>query len=515
MANTTLTTGLIMSLPIPSTQTGPQYAIDINNCLTTVSQHDHTTGKGVPITQSSINITGALSFNNNNITALKSTIFQSQSAALPNTILGAIYEVNGELYYNSGTDGFPIPITSGHSVTGASGTITGLPSGSAGAAYNAGLTKFVFSSATNTPANIDAGAILVREVLLNSNAVTIQSPSSLASSYALTLPTGLPSTTKIVTFDGSGNLAASYTVDNSTINIVSSVIGVKSAGITETQIASSALGTGLQGGSGTILTVHADEVSLTTSGSPSGTVHVKDSGITTVKIADSNVTEAKLSSSVAGNGLSGGAGTPLAVNVDNLSLQIVSDILSVKIGGIIGSMIASAPNGVTGAKINQNTVTGGPTGNIGIATITGGGGGNIAGNTIQGNNIATNVNLEGTATRSGGPDPRNLIVSNTNAATNLAVIRLAFASNAGYLVGEGSGVSGTANATHTGTGIYDITFTTAFNSTPIAVACPASINVAAAVTAISTTTMTVKTNTCTTGSAVDSGFTIIVMGPRT
>ena len=44
-------------------------------------------------------------------------------------------------------------------------------------------------------------------------------------------------------------------VDSSTIEIVSDVVKVKAAGITETEIASSALGTGLLGGSGTVLSV--------------------------------------------------------------------------------------------------------------------------------------------------------------------------------------------------------------------------------------------------------------------
>lgn len=69
------------------------------------------------------------------------------------------------------------------------------------------------------------------------------------------------------------------------------------------------------------------------------TAKIADSNVTTAKIADANVTEAKLSASIAGGGLTGGAGTPLAINADNSTLEINLDILRVKDSGITNSKI--------------------------------------------------------------------------------------------------------------------------------------------------------------------------------
>lgn len=90
----------------------------------------------------------------------------------------------------------------------------------------------------------------------------------------------------------------------------------------------------------------ADGVTLEES---AGTLRVKDLGIstaklansavTTVKIADANVTADKLAAAVAGNGLTGGAGSALAVNVGT-GLEISSDAVRIA--------TAAAGNGLSG-----------------------------------------------------------------------------------------------------------------------------------------------------------------------
>jgi hypothetical protein len=56
--------------------------------------------------------------------------------------------------------------------------------------------------------------------------------------------------------------------------------------------------------------------------------------VDTARIDDGSVTEAKLSASVAGAGLVGGAGSPLAVNPDGSTLEIASDAVRVKDSGV-------------------------------------------------------------------------------------------------------------------------------------------------------------------------------------
>jgi len=95
------------------------------------------------------------------------------------------------------------------------------------------------------------------------------------------------------------------------------------------------------------------------------TAKIADLNVTTGKIADTAVTAAKIASAVAGSGLSGGAGTALAVNVDDSTIEINADTLRIKDGAItVGKLAAGvAISGPTGAT--------GPTGGVGATGPTG------------------------------------------------------------------------------------------------------------------------------------------------
>lgn len=85
------------------------------------------------------------------------------------------------------------------------------------------------------------------------------------------------------------------------------------------------------------------------------TAAIANSAVTTAKIADANVTADKIASAVAGNGLAGGAGAALSVNVDSSTIEINSDSLRVKDAGIVAAKLAS--NSVETAKIADAAVT--------------------------------------------------------------------------------------------------------------------------------------------------------------
>jgi hypothetical protein len=74
------------------------------------------------------------------------------------------------------------------------------------------------------------------------------------------------------------------------------------------------------------------------------TAKILDANVTTAKLASQAVTEAKLHTSVAGDGLAGGNGTALSVSVDDSTVEIATDSVQVKDGGI------------TGAKLNSDVV---------------------------------------------------------------------------------------------------------------------------------------------------------------
>lgn len=88
-------------LPTVSVTPGPTYATENNTAFTTVDSHDHSTGKGVQITPAGINITSDLEFNSNDATELRTTRFDSQSAALATgSDVGCFYNVNGAPTWN-------------------------------------------------------------------------------------------------------------------------------------------------------------------------------------------------------------------------------------------------------------------------------------------------------------------------------------------------------------------------------------------------------------------------------
>ncbi len=227
-----------MLLPIPTVgvSDGPEWATNINNCLDIIDTHDHSAGKGVQITPAGISINTDLPYGSNNATQLRTVRFSAQSAALAlSTDLTCLYAVNDDLYYNDG-QGNHVRITQSGSVAGSSGTITGLPSGTASASYNTGTGTFVFQSATNTAADLDGRSLKLRKSTVSSYALTLSPPNSLASDYTITLP-ALPGSTKILTIDNSGNMAASYGVDGSTIVVSSNILKVPDGGIGPAQLA--------------------------------------------------------------------------------------------------------------------------------------------------------------------------------------------------------------------------------------------------------------------------------------
>ena len=86
-------------------------------------------------------------------------------------------------------------------------------------------------------------------------------------------------------------------------------------------------GDGLSGGGGSALSVNVDDSTIEIN---SDNLRVKDAGITASKIA----------SAVAGNGLAGGGGSALSVNVDDSTIEINSDSLRVKDDGITYAKLA-------------------------------------------------------------------------------------------------------------------------------------------------------------------------------
>jgi hypothetical protein len=209
-----------MSLPVPivGVDPGPDWASNYNASLSILDQHNHSSGSGVQINQSGINLTAnattfdSLNFNTSNAYGLRSVKFVNQSSTLGlSTDVGSLYESGSNLYFNNGA-GVPVQLTSGNSIVGTAGSISGLPSGTASASYSGGT--FTFQSATSTPAAFNVGPITIGQQVASPNQITIQSPNSLSASYQLTLPTppaNFPAANNFLMITNTGNLSASNT----------------------------------------------------------------------------------------------------------------------------------------------------------------------------------------------------------------------------------------------------------------------------------------------------------------
>lgn len=219
---------------------GPNYAIQLNQSLSLIDQHDHSFGKGVQITPSGININSTLPLNNNVLSGVQAVVLQAQGSAI--TSLQSLSAAPGsggsvtDLFFTDGS-GNTIQITKSGIVNSTAATIPG-------ESYSAGTFTWTQtqSSLPTTPANFDIGSITLRpNTAATTQGITLTPPST--GSYSINFPTTVPASQKIVTLDNSGNLEANYDVDNSTLTISSNTIKVANNGITSTQIANNTITT--------------------------------------------------------------------------------------------------------------------------------------------------------------------------------------------------------------------------------------------------------------------------------
>lgn len=260
-----------MGLPIPvvGIAPGPEYATDVNASLTLVDQHNHSAGYGVQITPNGLNINIDLPINSNNLTLIRTLRFFPQITTPSNpTDLGVLYETGVDLYFIDGA-GNNVRITQSGGIAGSPGSISNLVS-PASASYVLATSTFVWESDVNTPANLDAASILLRNLVANSNALTLSPPSAMGSNYTLVLPS-LPPQQNIMTLDAAGNMSAQWNVDNTTVQVVSNLIGVKPASIGFTQLSAPGQGTSSSTGTVNITStsfVEITAVNITTTGGP-------------------------------------------------------------------------------------------------------------------------------------------------------------------------------------------------------------------------------------------------------
>lgn len=259
-----------MSLPVPvvGTDSGPDWANNLNACLSILDQHNHSSGSGVQIQPAGLNINSNLTFQNNQATNLKGVVFSSQSSS---TTLQAVYVLGVDLYYRDGSNN-QIQITSGGAVNA---TSSGISSGTASASFVSSVLTVL--AAATTPANIKGGSILLGNNTAGSKYLTLAPPNAMAADYGLVLPS-IPASTSFMQIDTSGNMTAGPAISGglTTSNLSAS------AGILGSQLSASAGIVGSQIASGTI--------GLSNMGANSvGTNQIVDLAVTNAKLANTNI----------------------------------------------------------------------------------------------------------------------------------------------------------------------------------------------------------------------------------
>jgi len=126
MGNTTTTAYMNLTLPVPTVEIGPAWAIELITAFNSIDSHDHTNGKGKLIPSSALNINADLNFYSYTAMNLLSTKFVQQTTPLVGlSNVASLYVVNGNLYYTNGS-GSSVQVTNGSFLAPAPGTVNSL-----------------------------------------------------------------------------------------------------------------------------------------------------------------------------------------------------------------------------------------------------------------------------------------------------------------------------------------------------------------------------------------------------
>lgn len=221
-----------LSLPTVSDTVGPTWAETLNEALgvdgTGVDGHDHTDGKGVPITPSALNLNADVDFQGFDPINVGMVQFEDQEETLDEGT--SIYFLNGDLYVNDGND-VSIRITENGAISAASfGGITGLVSP---ASASFATDTFTWLYDTGKYALMASGPLhLRRDGETSPHRVKITPPATLAAAYDLTLPAALPASNAYLYSSLTGATAFSTTALASSVDTAS----IQSLAVTEAKI---------------------------------------------------------------------------------------------------------------------------------------------------------------------------------------------------------------------------------------------------------------------------------------
>ena len=201
------TPNMNLDLPVVSTTPGPTWATSVNAAFDEVDSHDHSTGNGVKVTPTGLNINADLPLNENNLIEVRSVRFDDQGTVQTDaTDLGCLQLVGGDLWWVNG-NGTGVQITSGAGLSFASlGTIGGdfgQPGVTASITYSDTTKIFSFLQDSGITAGLYGSKLLLADASSGALSVTLVADAS-TGAYTLTLPISAPTADTVLTFNSAG-----------------------------------------------------------------------------------------------------------------------------------------------------------------------------------------------------------------------------------------------------------------------------------------------------------------------
>ena len=220
--------------PVPGVDPGPDYALNLQTCLSTIDGHNHASGSGVQINPNGININSALPFNGNPATLFGYLGISPQGVGVATPINDSLYCSGVDLYFQDG-NGNPIQITSGGSVNA---TSSGIASGTALATFVSSI--LVVTQSTGVGAAIDAATYILRYngsyPSPSGNYILLSAPSSLATGYQITFPAITPASNGSFLTSNTAGVWSYSNVDGVTLSWSAGTLSVPTSGISTAQI---------------------------------------------------------------------------------------------------------------------------------------------------------------------------------------------------------------------------------------------------------------------------------------
>lgn len=201
------TPNMNLDLPVVNTTPGPTWASSVNDAFDVIDSHDHSSGNGVKVTPTGLNINADLPFAGNNATQLRSVRFTDQGTVqTESTDLGCLQLVGGDLWWVNG-NGTGVQITSGAGLSFASlGTIGGdfgQPGVTASVTYSDTTKIYSFLQDSGITAGIYSSKLVLADASSGALAVTLTADAS-TGAYELTWPTTAPTNDTVLTFTSTG-----------------------------------------------------------------------------------------------------------------------------------------------------------------------------------------------------------------------------------------------------------------------------------------------------------------------